>query len=233
MKGLTWVILMLFSITAMGQEGIFSIGPQVSTNGYGLRGSLASFTMQDHTFSSAFHAELSTLRHIKETKVKSNILPSPDKYVYGKAKRAFHLSIGYGLEHTISAMTVNEPGVSIGWSLSPDFAFTRPVYVYVIDYRINENARQQLTKYTRDVHNEQSNIQGDAGWTYGFKDIQFTPGIDLSFYTKISFHKNFSTRTVMAGVDINAYTRDLGVMLDAKNQVFTSLFISYQLGNKP
>lgn len=233
MKALLWTLSILLSFSVTAQERVFSIGPQLSTNGSGLYSTLQLDPLQKRDISTTLHFQLSNLTHQKETKIKSDLLPSPDKYTYGKARRAFHLSAAVGLEKNIIPVNKNAVGLSFGLSIGPDLAVTRPVYVFVIDYSVNENSRQELMKYNREVHNDQPNIQGDAGWTYGFSELQFRAGLDARFYTKINFDRDFSSRTILAGLDVQAYTKDLGMMLDSRNRIFSSLFISYQFGSKP
>jgi hypothetical protein len=209
----------------------FNIGPQLKTNGFGLLSSIDLGTI--HSTPTSLDIGISTLKHVKEVKVRSLVLPNPYPYVYGKANRAFEINTSLSVYHTLGHSKLHKPSIRIGASLGPSFAITRPVYVYVIDYDANENSKQSLQRYNEQVHQDQSSIQGDAGWSYGFSELKAYAGIHLSLFTQIGQQRDFSQRRICTGVNVDIYPSDLKLMIANNNQVFTSLFISYQIGTNP
>ncbi len=209
----------------------FNIGPQLKTNGYGI---LSSFDLGNiKSTPSSLDIGISTLKHVKEVKVRSLTLPNPYPYVYGKANRAFEINSSFTLYRVLGHSKLHKPSIRVGASLGPSLAITRPVYVYVIDYDVNENSKQSLQRYDAKVHQDQSSIQGDAGWSYGFSELKAYAGVHLSLFTQIGQQRDFSQRRVSMGVNFDYYPSDLKLMIANNNQLFTSLFISYQIGTNP
>ena len=205
----------------------FSIGPMLKTNGAGIA---AQYCFKNNVASShGISFSLSNLKHMKEAKIKNELMPNPLPYVYGKAKRASQLNIAYQWNKSIGA-SINSPSLSLGAELGPSIAFLRPVEVYFLELDPQENPRQVIKSYDQNVHSQQEFIIGDAGWNRAFAQTSIKLGLHTALFLQLNSERDFRTRSLKAGISLDYYPSDLEMLFDNENKVFSSLFLVYQLG---
>ncbi len=212
-----------------GEKPSFSAGPYLKTNGFGLSSEFSILQEQRNQF--GVHLSLSNLKHSKEVKVQNGIIPNPIPYVYGKAKRALQFNTAWAWLRETSVNSNHSPRLFTGFEVGPSIAILRPVQVYFLELDQQENPRQVLRKYDQNVHAQQEYILGDGGWTKGFSDLEINIGIHSAIYLQLDGERDFRYRGLRAGLSIDYYPKDLGILYNNDNRLFGSLFLSYQFGS--
>lgn len=229
-----WLILSFIAVSGLLNaqnsqfNAQFSIGPQVKLNGIGLYSNLSFKTAKSTYRQPGIDLTISNLRDSRENKTKSDLIPNPQSFIYGKKNRVFNINPSLNYKVQAGNAFNNSPIVSYGVSVGPSFAFTRPVYVYIVEFAKNENARPMLHEYDDAVHAHPETIQGDAGWTKGFSNLTSYTGIKASVYGELMRNRDFSERVLTVGAELLYYPQGIEIMHGIRNHAFATLFFAYQ-----
>lgn len=222
-------LLVCSTIQAQHREGTdFTIGPFVKTNGYGIGSS--AILKKSETLDHGLSLQISTLKHSRETRVQNDMIISPKTYFFGKQYRAFQVNPSYQILLKEGVSGRNAASLKYGLEIGPSFAFLRPVYLVVMDFDQNENLRPIVEPYDPIKHDNQEEILGDAGWERGFSELSMKAGIHIGAFLNMGWDQNHFRKRLQTGLAMDMYFQDLGIIYKNKNQVFGSIFITYQIG---
>ena len=204
---------------------VFTMGPEIRTNGLGLAASVE--LTENKKNSTALSFGLYTLHHAKEVKVKNEQIFNPRPYVYGKTNRAFTFHTSYNYQHKFGVANRLAPSMFTGVELGLNSAFLRPVYLIITG---SETEPPSIRKYDPSVHTDQSKIMGDGGWSKGFNELSPELGLHAAIYLQMDWDQDYVLKRLKTGISADYFFRDLNIMYGNQNQLFGSLFVSYQLG---
>lgn len=180
---------------------------------------------------SGLDVSIGSLHHPKETSIRNfNILDNDAYFVYGKANRATQFNFSYFTFRTLASATSSSPSLHVGFEIGPTLVMTRPVYVFYYDMDLPSQAGPQLRQYTQQTHMNPNYVLGDAGWIYGFKDVRFNMGLHLGISGSMDHYSDFIAHRFKIGVAMDLYPKDLNIMYDNQNQVFSSVTFKYLVG---
>ncbi|MBR9861516.1 hypothetical protein GYB22_12395 [bacterium] len=225
---LTTLLLCISSFAQSGDGAQFTLGPMVKTNGFGLSGS--GYFHQEVKTAHGFSFQISSLKHSREFRIQNQLSISPKTYFYGKLNRAFQFNPSYQFIIKEGVSGRNAASLSYGFEIGPSFAFTRPVYLIVMDLSKDEGPTPMVEQYDPAIHSNQDEILGDAGWTKGFNSMQLNTGIHIATFFNLDWNQDYFRKRLNTGISLDYYFRDLQLMHKNQNRVFGSIFITYQLG---
>jgi len=160
-------------------------------------------------------------------------------FVYGKINNFYTFKMGYGFRRMIAGKP--EPGtVSIHWfgTGGPALGMEKPYYIEGFAPQDGVGPLvQQTMKYSetnKDYFLDDRYIIGGSGFTKGFDELQFVPGL----HVKTGLHFDFAAtkKTVLAvetGINAELYSRKIQIMArDEGKQYFVNIFASFQFGKR-
>jgi hypothetical protein len=185
-----------------------------------------------------FESELVKMKHPKEIKVVNPYFEDAKSYVYGKKNSFFVLRTGLGSQ-TLIFDRAPKDGVEINFVYTGGFAagFTKPIYLDIL-VETNTQYVYQLKseKYNEEEHFP-NNIYGYSGFTKGFDELKFHPGIYLK--TGLNFDwasQDDVIKSLEVGALFDAYTHQIPIMAPFENlknkQTFLCFYANVILGKK-
>ena len=218
-------------------------GAMIHTSGWGIfldvgsRDELKKKTMW--TF------EFSQLHHPKEVKQTIDFglaffgFNSPKPFVYGKQNNFYVFNVAYGKQFMI-AERAEKSGVELGIKVvgGLSMGLLKPYYLNVLYPSDNSNSYEvraiRYTAETADKFLDWFSIYGGAGFTYGFDQMKFIPGLHLKTGLNFDWAQNDQAiKALEAGIMFDAYYKEVPIMILEDNaQFFPNLYISIQFGKK-
>jgi len=210
-------------------------GIKLNTDGYGMF--LEMGRMKTSRKSNLFSLELGERKHSKEEKVppvQGTYFTNP--FVYGKINNFYYAKLGFAQQRIIGNKG-NKNGVAIsaiyGGGLSA--GLLKPYYLKVADIQTNA---------VRDVKYNNSNdsifldnvqyIQGASGFSKGFGEMKFTPGIFVKTALRFDYGRyNELVSAMEVGLNVEFYTKTMPVMLlQQQKQLFFNAYAAIEFGKR-
>ncbi len=184
--------------------------------------------------------ELNTLKSSKEIKVVNPYFDalSSRKFVYGKTHSVMNLKVAYGWNRMIfDKREKNSISINLSANTGLSFAISKPIYYEIIDSVVLSGGYViAYTSYNKmDLHlqSNPTDIIGKAPFILGLNEFKLHPGIFLRLSASTDFSQNvMKVRILETGVSIDYYIIPIEIMASKSNNLFLSLFVSYQFGNK-
>lgn len=248
---------LFFSLSLHGQETIqpkqmnenvgiiynqeFAVGIRMHTHGWAAGvnfGNLRTYYQTKY-----LHFEFGELKHAKEVR-QSFDTPSTlngrisRAFKYGKQNNLFVLRGSVGAKRYFSEKAKHK-GVAVGISYEGGvtLGLLKPYY---LELRASDGQFTTATKYseaTADRFLDIWQIHGASGWTKGFGEISFLPGIN----GKVAVHFDWGAfdeyvKSMEAGIMVDVFTRKAPIMVETgnveNNQLFLNLFVHLQFGKR-
>ena len=204
----------------------------LSTNGFGFDFSYAK--RLDGYKKILYQIDIVEIKHPKEVKFSyaSSLFQTSSGFVYGKLNKFFDLRIGTGLQKEIYRK-IDRGGVSIrkNFTLGADIGFEKPQYYVMVDYISGITEVRTTRKF--DVSNHSSNnIERNASFFMGFREIRVTPGAFAKYSFTFEFGKYDEViNAIEGGIVVDAFPRPIKLMaFNNHDFIFVSLYLSYRFG---
>lgn len=219
-------------------ENEFSMGIKLATAGWGIFGDYTKDINYDKK--RVYYFEMEFLKNPKETKRVNEFTigyDSPKPFVYGKQNTFFNLKAAIG-----EKLLIGEKAEKSGFQVLFNYAggisagFIKPYYLDVYNTD-EEGGVTKSIKYSDETENlflDATSIYGASGFSIGFNEINFTPGVfgkaglNFDWATYDDFVKSLET-----GIGLELYLQDIPIMILENNKpYFVYLYLSLQLGKK-
>ncbi|MEZ5014921.1 MAG: hypothetical protein R2794_11580 [Chitinophagales bacterium] len=219
-------------------ENELSMGLRMATSGWSLFGDYTQDVDRDKKRSYFF--ELGFLKDPKETKRVNEFtigFESPKPFVYGKQNSFFNMKVGMGEKYLLGEKA-EKSGFLVSFNYAGGFSagFIKPYYleVYNTDEQGGLTRSIKYSEETESLFLDATSIYGASGFSVGFNEIQFTPGIFAR--TGLSFdwatYDDF-VKALETGIGAEVYARTIPLMINEQNNpYFVYLYLSLQLGKK-
>ena len=175
--------------------------------------------------------ELVGMKHPKEFKVRYEGKGNTKSFYYGKLNNVAIFRLGLGMQTTLYRRAERKSvEIRCSYSLGPNLAFAKPVFLYVFHEKIKDPLIEQ---YDPDKH-ELADIAGRAPFVYGMDKMKFYPGgfVKLGFSFDFADFKN-EIKAIETGVVLDVFPQGLPIMAhNVKEQGIITLYISFVFGKK-
>lgn len=209
-------------------------GLHLNTSGWG--GELTKSVFKTYKKYDLFTLNISTLRHVKEFRVRNQIVPEARSFKYGKINSAISTRIGYGRRYMLYEK-FREKGVEIYFvgQFGLNIAMLKPIYLEIVQFDQDGNPLPERVdeRYDTDKHNDQ-NIFGKSSNLKGIGESKFNFG----GYAKTGFMFEFADNrekilALETGVMLDAFPKKL-VILDSElnQQLFFNIYLNVVFGKK-
>lgn len=222
----------------VGYEHELSMGAKLSTSGWAIFGDYTKDINLDKK--RVYYFELEFLKNQKETKRVNEFTigyESPKPFVYGKQNSFFNLKAALG-----EKLMIGEKAEKSGFQVSFNYAgglsagFIKPYYldVYNTDEEGGLTRSIRYSAETESLFLDATSIYGASGFSTGFNEITFAPGI----FAKSGFNFDWATyddfvKSMEAGIAAEIYLKDIPIMILENNKpYFIYLYLSLQFGKK-
>jgi hypothetical protein len=201
------------------------VGPLASTNGLGLS-ACGKFKSTQNTY---FNLIIRGLQNEKEAKIQNPNYTNPRPYVYGKLNSVLLTSLSIAKYKTLGQSTSYSPSLKLGVAVGPSLAIIKPYYVYVQGFD-NSPYTPKMSLQNPEDEQFQNNILGAAGWNSGLDELNKKLGVHLDINLITEWDKNYRLSRLQTGLRFDYFTSNLNILYNQKNQLFTSLYATYQIG---
>lgn len=177
-------------------------GISMHTRGFGIHGRLLKYI--DGFNKAGFEAELTKIRHPKETLTPDNFLGNSRGFVFGRINSMFALRGGYTQEKILFDKT-EKGSISVAWNYTGgvSLGMLKPIYVQVTQ-QTDDNTTILVTDRYNPSTMPASTVIGEAGFLRGFDEMRFRPGL----YLKSAFSFDYQL------LDKKITTLEVGVIYD-------------------
>jgi hypothetical protein len=180
-----------------------------------------------------YSIEISEIKDPKEEKTPSGFFTIGNPYVYGKINNFYQLKFGYGRQY-VFGQKGNKNGVAVlgTYQAGLSLGLLRPYYI-----EVNDGSGNRYIKYSVEdsaAFLDPSVIQGSAGLTKGWNEMQIKPGLLVKGAMRFDWgHYNELVSGVEIGMSVEAYSQKIPVILFAKErQVFFQGHVALIFGRR-
>lgn len=207
-----------------------AFGVQLRTNGYGAF--LEIGRRKTPRWTDTYTLEIDEIKSHKEQKVSGTQSFFGNSFIYGKANNFYQAKLGYGRQY-ILGQKGNRNGVAVigtfqgGLSLG----FLKPYYVQALD----STGLDRTISYYQDSATFVSNeVYGSGGFTKGFSELKFRPGLYLKTALRFDFGKfNETISAIEIGVSVEAYAQKVLIMVyNPEKQLFLQGHVAFVFGRR-
>ena len=209
-------------------------GVHLNTSGWG--GELTRSKFRTYKKYDLFTLNISSLRHVKEFRIRNQIVPNARSFKYGKINTVLTTRLSYGRRYMLYEK-FREKGVEIYFigQAGLNVALLKPIYLEIVKFdqdgkplpiRVDE-------RYDTDIHNDQ-NIFGKSSSLKGIGESKFNFG----GYAKTGFMFEFADNrekilALETGVMLDFFPKKL-VILDSElnPQLFFNIYLNLVFGKK-
>ena len=186
--------------------------------------------------------EFAELRSAKERRKRQDLfgtVPNNGQaFIYGKQNNFYTLRLGVGQKVYFSE-SVGRRGVNLAYSYSAGFnlGMLKPYYLKIIyrDSWGSPNIRPEAyNEENRFRFLDPTQIEGPAGFSYGWGDLRLRPGIFLRSSLWIDLGEwDDVLRAFELGLCADVFARPVPIMVDGNHApVFFNLFLNFHLGGR-
>lgn len=216
------------------KQGAFGI--KLSTDGYGIFYEHGKYKTVTKTF--LWWAELSERKHPKEEKSPGAPIGGfsiGNPYVYGKINNFYYLNLGLGGQRLIGGKG-NKNGIAVSAIYGGGFSagLLKPYYLTVGDSTSNNAIDIRYTDQTAHQFIDATNILGAAGFTKGFSEIKFVPGVHARLALRFDYGRfNELLSAVETGITAAYYTQDVAQMIGSEpKKFFFNAYVAVAFGKR-
>lgn len=198
-----------------------------ATNGFGL-----GYTCYIKAQTRAISVDLQTISHPQSRSIQNEAFINSKPYIYAKINTAASFRIGYTHYKVLSTGTKNSPTprIAIGTTLGPSIGFLKPYYVSYQHARGDGSGPDIIQQNTETIQNTDS-VYGPVSWTRGLKHLSTRVGLHTDLHLAVDWNHSYYFQSCKIGVRLDYYPNSLPIMYKSTNQVFTSMYVSYEVGN--
>lgn len=198
----------------------------LATNGFGL-----GYSHHINRGRQLIFADVQTINHPLETKVQNARMVNSKTYSFAKINSAASLRIGYTAYKSLSSGRSGSlaPDILIGISAGPSLGILKPYYISYQHNREDGSGADIIQQNEETIHNSDS-INGPVSWTRGFNKLTVSPGVHADIHIAINWNHSYYIKSCKMGVRLDYFPNHLNILYAAKNQSFTSLYITYEVG---
>lgn len=219
-------ILLVLDLRAQEKTHINTGKFILSTNGFGL-----GYSRYQEKNNSMFSVDLQTISHPQETNVQNSDIVNPRTYVYAKINSAASFRLGYtkywyvnkGSEQSLS------PQILMGATFGPSLGITKPYYI-VYQHDREDGSDLDIIQQNQETLSNTDSIYGPVSWTKGFNQLAFSPGVHTDLHLAIKWKHSYYFQGCKVGVRFEYFPNQLEIMYNAENQIFSSIYFSYEVG---
>ena len=155
-------------------------------------------------------------------------------YIYGKRNNFYYLKAGFGQQKLIGGKG-NKNGVAVsaiyGGGISA--GLLKPYYIEI--QNPNTNKREEIKYNNNDsLFLDPTIIIGKAGFTKGFNEIKFVPGIHARAALRFDYGRYNEVLSAMeVGVNAEYYTQNMPILLlNKERKFFFNAYIALVFGKR-
>jgi len=224
---------------SIGYEHEFSMGGKLSTTGWSIFGDYTKDINLDKK--RVYYFELGFINDPKEAKRVNEFTigpESPKPFIYGKQNSFFNLKAALGQK-----LMIGEKAEKSGFQVSFNYAggvsagFIKPYYLEIFNTTGETSDLTRAIKYTPETESlflDATSIYGASGFSIGFNEIKFAPGI----FAKSGFNFDWATyddfvKSMEVGLGTEVYLKEIPILISENNKpYFVYLYLSLQFGKK-
>lgn len=199
------------------------------TNGWGI-GFTNRFYGKNERLSKGYALGLASLRHPQEMKIANKEFVNAGTYTYGKLNRVFTLHLDFSIKFHSIKPNLGSVNIFHEIKMGPLFSGIRPVYVYAYDFNDPDQVQIREKKYDKFLHENSELINSDAGWYRGFNEINWNPGIALSWNTGLVWNQDIYFQSLSVGCKIQFFNDPIEVLIDKKQHYTLALNLQAIIG---
>ena len=209
-------------------------GLHLNTSGWG--GTLTRSVFKTYKQYSLYSLDVSSLRHVKEFRVKNQIVDQSRSFKYGKINSVLLTRLGYGRRYMIYEK-FRKKGVEIYYigQVGLDIALLKPIYLEIAKFDANGKPLNETSneRYDTDIHNEQ-NIVGKSGIFLGVNESKFNFGGHLKTGFLFEFADNREKIVALeAGILLDVFPTKIPILDSELNQqAFFNIYLNVVFGKK-
>lgn len=213
------------------KQSVFGI--KLNTDGYGAFYEMGRLKTSRKT--NLYSLEIGERKHPKEDKV-----PGGDQnnfgsgYIYGKINNFYYAKLGFAQQQIIGNKG-NKNGVAVaaiyGGGISA--GLLKPYYIKFAD----QNNEVKDIKYNNNDSlflDNPASVLGSSGFTKGFGEIKFTPGIYAKTALRFDYGRfNELVSAIEVGFNVEFYTKKMRQLLLVKDkQLFFNAYVAIEFGRR-
>lgn len=164
-------------------------------------------------------------------------LVSTSPYVYGKLNNFYQLKVGIGQKRLVGGKG-NKNGVEVNaiYYGGLSAGLMKPYYVELMSDGGDTESRklEKFTEENRDRFLDKALIYGAGGFTKGWDEVKFNPGLHAKFGFRFDWAKfNDIISALEVGVNAEYYTKKVQIMVDQNGKsFFLNAYVGLQLGKR-
>lgn len=201
-------------------------GVQLRTNGYGAF--LEIGRARSPRFTNLFLLELTEIKHPKEEKAMGDGFFS-NSFVFGKINNFYQAKLGFGQQY-VFGQKGNKNGIAVLGTVHGGLSagLLKPYYVQADNRDIKYDSKDSL------LFLSQNEIRGGSGFTKGWDELKFQPGVFLKTALRFDFGRyNESMQALEIGVSADYYFSKIPQMVyNEPRQLFIQGHIAYVFGKR-
>lgn len=208
-------------------------GLELKTNGFGIH-----YSQVWHNPKSNWHKVMSTglsgLKHPKEIRIHNPNANNPTPYVFGKLNKVYLVHVSPGIRYeAIPRHKNNHLGLSFLVSAGPELAALKPIYLRInYNNQTNDGVFIANERYDPDVHTDQSMIEGYARSKFGWNELSYQLGLQVSPAVQIEWGKEqINSKSIVIGSRFDLFGKPLPIMANnQQSQTFGAFYIQFLWG---
>jgi hypothetical protein len=215
-----------------------TFGIKLTSDGYAAFYELGR--LKTTTKTNLYSLEVGEHKHPKEEKLtRGNFFGFAigNPYVYGKINNFYYTKLGIGQQRLIGGKG-NKNGVAVsanyGGGLSA--GLLKPYY---LDVSKASGGGRYDVKYNNDdstyqIFTRTSDINGASGFTKGFNEMKFVPGVFAKTALRFDYGRfNEVVSAIEVGVNVEWYSKKMPIMLlNEENQLFLNVYAAIVFGKR-
>jgi hypothetical protein len=159
--------------------------------------------------------------------------PVNNPFIYGKQNTFYNVNIGIGQQKLIGSKgTKNGVAVSAMYGGGFSAGLLKPYYLTIADNGETRNIKYQGPGDT--LFLDPTVIISGAGFTHGFGEIKFTPGLIAHAGLRFDYGRyNEILSALEVGISAEYYTKDMPIMVDAQpKKFFYNAYVAIEFGKR-
>jgi len=197
------------------KQSIFGI--KLSTDGYGLSYEWGRF--KSNRIANIFQIELNEKKHPKEKRTSYAVGAfNVNSVIYGKTNNFYQVKFGMGQQRIIGGKG-NKNGVAVmaTYAGGVSAGLQKP---YMVDVA-KSNSQERLRSTYPTIIDSNYLVIGGAGFTTGWGDVKFRPGVHAKAALRFDFGRfNETITAVEAGLNAEYYPQKVSQMAYSKEKTF-------------
>lgn len=194
-----------------------------------------------------YHFSLGYMRDPRERRQNKNIPldgMTSKSFSYGKLNSLYVLRAGIGRKKYLSEKAKRK-GIAIGYSyeLGPAIAMLKPNYLYLLFTEsqngtpVDDLRAERYTDENADVFLDYSRIFGGAGFSRGWSELTFTPGIQArgGILFSLGAYDKY-VKMLEVGVMADLFIKKIPILVETEavgnKPYFINLYLTLQLGSR-